>query len=126
MFGTSDAAEGGGGDALSSSVGSSDSSEFGFGTGGTDGTQRVGSRRTGPDDSDGDTHKQQFVLNKAFALVLFVVLYMVLFGATVFVLRTLWRHGLCGTGSGSGLGFGFGGARDSEAPEKVRKPVLLP
>lgn len=42
---------------------------------------------------------------------MFVVVYMVLFGATVFVLRTLWRHGLCGGGARS--------AQDSDDAPKV-------
>lgn len=57
--------------------------------------------------------KPKFVVNKAFALVMFVVVYMVLFGATVFVLRTLWRHGLCGGR--------IRPSQDSEASTKVRR-----
>lgn len=63
---------------------------------------------------NGDSTQQKFVLDKAYALVMFVVVYMVLFGATVFVLRTLWRHGLCG-----------GGLRSPRTPETPPKVSLF-
>lgn len=53
-------------------------------------------RRTPAEATPAATSDKKFVMNRAFALVMFVVVYMVLFGTTVFVLRTLWRYGLCG------------------------------